>query len=156
MTKINYLEKENKNMKSELKKEKFPKGGIVYVIDYSNNEKEVYRIGKTDGMNKRKKIYNTHSLYKKKVKLYYETSCPIQIETCLRALLYKYRYKNRKDFYICDIKVMNRALNNCKKSVKCMNQIGGFEFDNRINILRYRKKRLQKARNKMQTYIKYI
>ena len=44
------------------------------------------------------KIYNTHSIHKKKVVHYVEVQCPLQLETCVRSMLYKYRFKNNKDF----------------------------------------------------------
>ncbi len=58
LEKINYLEKQNKLIINDMKKEKFPNGALVYFIDYStddNYEKNVYRLGATDDMNKRKK-----------------------------------------------------------------------------------------------------
>ena len=59
LEKINYLEKQNKLMINDLKKEKYPNGAVVYIVDYSddaNYEKDVYRLGSTDDMNKIKKI----------------------------------------------------------------------------------------------------
>ncbi len=83
MDKINYLTKENEKIKREnvkmrgdLKKETFPTGGLVYVIDYSAEDHEVYRIGKTNDMRSRKKIYDTHTLHKHKVVYLQETDCP--------------------------------------------------------------------------------
>lgn len=64
--KLNFIEIEYEELKKELKKEKFPNGGIVYIIDYSTNKESVYRLGKTGDMNTRKKIYDTHSYHKKK------------------------------------------------------------------------------------------
>ena len=55
LQKINKLEKDNNNMKNDLKKEKFPKGGLVYIIDYTDELEDTYRLGSTDNMNKRKK-----------------------------------------------------------------------------------------------------
>jgi prophage antirepressor-like protein len=130
MEKLNYLKKENENMKNEMKVEKFPDGGIVYVIDYSDDEHEIYRIGKSGDMKIRKNVYNTHMLYKKEVLHYKETECPIALETCIRAMLYKYRVKNRKDFYECDINIIKKAFKSCLDSLECMNQKGGFvSFD---------------------------
>ena len=76
---------------------------MVYVIeDYDTDNNEVYyRIGKTDNMNKRINVHNTHSIHNKKVIHYVELSCPLQLETCLRSMLYNYRYKNNKDYYKC-------------------------------------------------------
>ena len=41
MEKLNFVQKENENMKKELKKEKYPDGALIYAIDYSDNEQEI-------------------------------------------------------------------------------------------------------------------
>jgi prophage antirepressor-like protein len=128
LEKINYLEKQNKLISGDLKKESYPNGALVYFVDYSEDskyEKNVYRLGKTDNMNKRKKIYDTHMLHNKPVVLKHLTEKPLQLETCIRAMLYDYRYKNKKDFYLCDLNIIKKALKNCKKSISNMNQKGG-------------------------------
>jgi len=40
-------------------------------------------------------------------------------------MLYDYRYKNKKDFYLCDLSIIKKAFRNCKRSIKNMNQKGG-------------------------------
>lgn len=144
MKELNYLKKQNEKIKQSLKKEKYPKGGVTYAIDYSDDKDNIYRIGMTGDMEKRKKIYDTHSLYKRKVVVIEKTQCPIQFETCLRAMLYEYRYKNKKDFYICDLKVIRKAFRNCKKSIDCMKQSGGGLFNDNIGKLDKRKKKIEK------------
>jgi hypothetical protein len=55
-------------LKNDLKVEKFPEGAMVYIVEeYDENNEIYYRLGKTDDMNKRIKIYNTHSIHKKEV-----------------------------------------------------------------------------------------
>jgi len=110
-----------------LKLEKFHNGGMLYVIEDIDIDNEIYyRIGKTDNMNKRINIYNTHSIHNKKVVHYIELLCPLQLETCIRSMLYKYRYKNKKDYFKCELKLIKKAINKCIKSIKCIeNQIGG-------------------------------
>ena len=128
LDKINYLEKQNKLMTNDLKKEKYPNGALVYFVDYSNDdkyEKNVYRLGETDDMNKRKKIYDTHMLHNRNVVIKDFTKKPIPLETCIKAMLYDYRYKNKKDFYICDLSIIKKAFKNCKRSINNMNQMGG-------------------------------
>jgi hypothetical protein len=49
-----------------LKTEKYPKGALVYIMDYTDEEDDTYRLGKSDDINHRKKIYDTHTIYKKK------------------------------------------------------------------------------------------
>ena len=123
--KLNKIISDNKRMSDELKKNKFPYGGIVYAIDYSTEKEQIYRIGMTGDMNKRKRIYDSHSLYKKDVIIIEQTKCPIRLETCIRSMLYKYRYKNNKDFYICDLNDLKKAFDICTKNLKCMDQKGG-------------------------------
>jgi len=77
-------------------------------------------------LNKRIKIYNTHSLHNKKVPHYVEVACPIQLETCIRSMLYKYRYKNRKDYFKCSLSKAKKAFTECVNSIVCVeNQDGG-------------------------------
>ncbi len=142
LEKINYLEKQQKLMKNDLKKNKFPKGGLVYIIDYSDEyEKEagVFRLGKTDDMNKRKKIYDTHMLHNKSVVEKEFTDKPLQLENCIRAMLYDYRYKNKKDFFVCKKSTIKKAFKNCLRSIKNMNQTGGVNIldtlQNKVNKL---------------------
>ena len=53
------------------------------------------------------------------------TEKPLQLENCIRSMLYDYRYKNKKDFFLCDRDIIKKAFKNCKKSIKNMNQKGG-------------------------------
>jgi hypothetical protein len=141
MKKINFLEKQNNKLKNELKVDKFPNGSLVYIVDYTDEQENMYRLGQSDDMEKRKKIYDTHTIYKKNIKLMKEVSCPLQFETCLKSMLYNYRIKNRKDFYECDIKKIEKAFEKCEDSIKCMNQTGG-------NIIINNK--IQKLKNKQE------
>ena len=65
-------------------------------------------------------------LHKKQVICTEFTEKPLQLENCIRSMLYDYRYKNRKDFYICKLSEIKKAFTNCIKSIKNMNhQKGG-------------------------------
>ena len=124
--KINKLEKKNKILQHDLKIEKFPDGAMVYVVeDYDTENELYYRIGKTDDMNKRIKIYNTHTIHNRKVVHYVEVMCPLQLETCIRSMLYKYRYKNKKDFYKCSLSKAKIAFKECVKSIQCVEKQEG-------------------------------
>ena len=62
LKKINELETKNKLLQNDLKLEKFPEDAVVYVVEDFDIDGEIYyKIGKTDDMNKRIGIYNTHS-----------------------------------------------------------------------------------------------
>lgn len=129
--KINYLEKKNETFKNDLRKDTYPNGGVVYVIDFSDENKEVYRIGMTGNMNARKKLYDTHNLHNHNVVFIKQHSCPVQLESCIKSLLYDFRYKDKKDFFICSLTKIKNAFSKCENSIYCINkkninkQIGG-------------------------------
>jgi len=161
LKKINELETKNKLLENDLKLEKFPDGAIVYVVEDTDIDGELYyKIGKTDNMNKRIKIYNTHSIHNKKVVYYIELQCPLQLETCIRSMLYKYRFKNKKDYFKCSLNKIINAFNKCIESIECIeNQIGGYNLitedagnflnnittiENKIYKITYYERKLQK------------
>ena len=115
------IDKENMKLKRNLKKEKFPKGGMVYAVDYSTDDDEIYRIGKTDDMNKRKQVIDTHTIDNKPVPIYILTCCPLAIEMCIRGLLYNYRYKDRKDMFVCSLKKVKLAFRTCTSGSRKIN-----------------------------------
>ena len=143
LKKINELEIKNKLLQNDLKIEKFPKGAIVYINEeYDINGEIYYKLGKTDDMNKRIKIHNTHSIHNKNVVHYVEILCPLQLETCIRSMLYKYRYKNRKDYFKCGFNKIIKAFDKCMESIKCVeSQDGGnlvykiIYYENKLNKL---------------------
>lgn len=50
----------------------------------------------------------------------------MKLESCVRAVLYDYRY-SKKDFYECSLLKIKRAFRACMKSFSCVNdkQTGG-------------------------------
>ena len=116
------VDKENTKLKKDLRKESFPKGGLVYAIDFSTDT-EIYRVGMTTNMKNRKEVINSHTLNKKNVAFYLETSCPRQLESCVRSLLYDFRYKDRKDFYICPLNRIKLAFRSCAREIKKIKKI---------------------------------
>jgi prophage antirepressor-like protein len=126
---INYLQKQTKTMEANLKKDKYPNGALVYIMDYSDDDTKlpgIYRLGMSKNLKFRKQVYDTHTLNNKKV-IYHElVHDPIRLEYCLRSMLYKYRYRDNKDFYVCSLAVIKRAFKKCLESLKSMNtQTGG-------------------------------
>jgi hypothetical protein len=164
---LKFLKKENEILKNDMKKECFPDGGIVYVIDYSEDDNNIYRIGMTNCMNKRKSLYDTHTLHKKKVIHMIESDCPLRLETCIRSMLYDKRYKNNKDYFICSLQTIKRAFTTCLKSIECMNQKGGGingslddKIQNKISLLEKKRKMIREkikgTKKYMETIDKYI
>jgi prophage antirepressor-like protein len=131
--KLNYFMEENKLIKNDLKKNKYPNGAVVYVIDYSTKYESIYRLGRTTDMKKRKKLYDTHMIHKRNVVIMKETKDPIRLETCVRAMLYDHRYKDNKDFFICNLSIIKNAFSNCIKSIKLINNMKGGSKNNNKN-----------------------
>lgn len=132
---INILVKQNKLYKNDLAKTKYPDGGVFYVVDYSDDQGEMYRIGITDKMKNRKKGYDTHTLHKHQVVLIEEIENPVKLENCMKGALHDYRYRNNKDFYECSLGYIKKKLRLCLKCVaKDDEQKGGYEnyIDDRI------------------------
>jgi prophage antirepressor-like protein len=129
LKKINELEKQNKILKHDLKVEQFPEGAMVYITEeYDIDGNIMYKLGKTDNMNKRIKVHNTHTIHNKKVIYHIELECPLQLETCIRSMLYKYRYKNNKDIYNCTLNKIKKAFETCIDSIKCINEQDGGSY----------------------------
>lgn len=163
--KLKYVKKQRDEFEKDIQHEIYPDGALVYAIDYSseNNGKKTYRIGMTGNMKLRKKIYNTHTLHNHKVVFMVETKTPYKLETCIRAMLYDYRYKPvKKDFYICTLDRIKTAFKTCISSLKHMdnkkksgskrNQTGGTSnlfFNRQINLLETKKTTLKTKINKI-------
>lgn len=54
-----------------------------------------------------------------------ETTCPVKLESCIRSMLYDYRYRDNKDFFICSISKIKTAFRSCIKSITCVNEAKG-------------------------------
>lgn len=126
--KIKILEHNNKLLKKNLTKNKYPKGTHVYVIE----DEKLYKIGYTLDLKKRIQVYNTGKANKATYAYYKKTNCGYEIELCMKAILNKYIYKSNKEFYDCDLdKIINSIIKCIKIESKCkkcddINQIGGY------------------------------
>ncbi len=118
MNELDSVKRNNEIMKRDLKHENFPEGGMVYAIVYSENGKEAYKIGKTTNMKKRKAAYNSHSFHKKELVIKMKTPYPSQLETIIKGSLEPYRYKDKKDVYICDLDTLKKMFTDSNKYLK--------------------------------------
>lgn len=127
---INDLIKQNEILKNDLKKEKFPLGGITYAINYSVDDDYIFRIGATKNLTDRKKIYNTHTIHKHQIFYYVENNNPFQFEKCVKCMLDDYRLYDKKDFFACSPDTIIKAFKICEKNIskfkKCQ-QTGGVD-----------------------------
>jgi hypothetical protein len=150
--KISFLQDQNKKLRSDMKKEKYPKGAVFYVLDYTDDYEDevtgtekVYRIGIADDMKSRKALYDTHMLHNKKAVINEELKNPSQFEICMESALYDYRYSDRKSFYICSKKVLMNSFEKCKKmllSKKVQKGGGDNIFEDDISELQKKKQEI--------------
>lgn len=91
---------------------------------------------------------------KKNVVEIIKTQCPLKLESCIRSMLYEYRYKNKKDFFICDLKIIKKAIKACLDGFECINQNGGFYLKNEIanikKIIKSNKTKISKLNKKIE------
>ena len=125
---IDQLVAQNAVMQNDLRKNKYPSGGLLYVIEEEPGE---YRIGMTFDMQKRKYIYDTHSLHKKNVVFMMEHNCPRRLEKCVVLGLEPHRYRDNKDYFIRPLQTIVAVINECATLLKTCDQLGG------SNILSY-------------------
>ena len=135
--KIKILEINNKKLKKNLTKKKYPNGYHIYVIE----DDGLFKIGYAKDLNNRLKVYNTGKANKAEYVYYKKTNCAKEIEICLKALLNKYIYKSNKEFYDCSLNTIIKAIKKClnieEKCIKCkdIKQQEGGAFNNTNNIL---------------------
>jgi prophage antirepressor-like protein len=104
--------KQIKKLEKNQKKEKYPDGGILYIMKpYSN--KNFVKIGMTYDMNARVKSYGTSFPDKPDIVYWVKIMNPAQIEICLKAALYDYLYRNKKEQYKCKLEKVINSINNC-------------------------------------------
>ena len=86
----------------------------------------------------------------------------MKLELCVRSMLYNFRYKNKKDFYICDLKIIKDAINICIKDQKNINnknlknQIGGYGSNLLNTLLINMKNDKEKIINKIEKFEKIL
>lgn len=116
-------------------------------------------------MNSRKKIHNTHTLHNHDVAHIVESKCPLQLETCIRTMLYNFRYSGKKDFYECKLSVIKNAFSVCTKALYQMNkQKGGSKtngknqsknfIEKKIFLLKKREEEIRKKNKKLNKILK--
>jgi prophage antirepressor-like protein len=108
------LKQRNKVLEHNQKKTKYPKGGMIYIKRSSIiSDKKINKIGKTTNMNARDDTYNTTVADDTYTVSYIPVDDPDGIEMCLRGMLFKYRYRGKKEFYVCSVRTILQKLDVC-------------------------------------------
>lgn len=121
-------------LENNLKKQKFPIKGAIYVIGIDDG----YKIGKTNNMNKRYELYKNAHKDNPEIKYIFYTHDIDQLETCVKNTLKYEQYRNRKEYYLLELNDIINEIKRCGdfitnfkcKSCKTKNKIS--EFDNHI------------------------
>ncbi len=122
-----------KQLEKNQKKEKYPNGGIIYVMR-PYPEEDFLKIGISDIMNERVGSYGTSFPNKTDILYWFASKSPKQIELCLRAGLYIYRYGPiKKEMFKCKLKKVINTINNCKNILPRINTKMSREEENKFN-----------------------
>lgn len=123
--KIDLLTKQRDQLLKNQKPKEYPDGMYIYALKSPANElyPEMFKIGITDSLNKRISTYNsiaTNRLdyaYIKKLK-----SNSKEIDNCIKAMLYQYRYRSNKEHFVCSLDKIKTAVNACINANKECNR----------------------------------
>lgn len=116
--KIKLLEQSNKILKSNMQTNKFPTGTYIYILE----DEGLYKIGYTNNLTKRLHNYNIGKANKLSYSYYKKTNCGKEIELCLKVMLKRYLYKQRKEFYNCKLDIIINKISKCLKIEKTCKQ----------------------------------
>lgn len=124
--KLNQIIYEQKNqiniLEHNLKKPKYDKGGIIYILRVINdkinlnlniNETLYLKFGRTKNMNKRKPLYDTCTHNKVQVLKTIQVNNPKIIEQCVIELMNKYQIQNRKEYFKCSYNQLINVISQC-------------------------------------------
>lgn len=111
---LDEYKKRVKVLENNQRKERYPEGGYVYIVKPVNLNNDLYKIGKTNDLNKRLSTYNTTVPDKVMVVDKLKVESPIAVEHCVKAYLYKYRYMNNKEYYNIDPETIMKVIKHCR------------------------------------------
>lgn len=93
----------------------------------------MYKVGITNSLQSRIKTYNTGNANNVEYEYIKKTKCtryarrrlyrrPNEIEQCVKAILYKYRYRKNREFFTCSLNKIIKTIDSCIKiEKKCNN-----------------------------------
>lgn len=113
---LDNYKKKIKILENNQKKEKYPKGGYVYVVQPPGYEiaDEIFKPGKTDeNLNKILNTYNTTVPDKVIVRYKLKVEDPTAVEYCVKGFLHEYRYSDRKEYYKIKLSKIKRIIKDC-------------------------------------------
>lgn len=124
--KVSLLTKQKNELLENQKPKSYPDGMYMYALKSPASEiyPEMYKVGITDSLNKRITSYNsiaTNRLaYAYVKKIQYNSK---EIDNCVKAMLYQYRYRSNKEHFECSLEKIKKAIGVCVKANKVCNPL---------------------------------
>lgn len=158
---INYYKTHFANNINRLAKKK----KYVYII-LVNKNKNIQKFGRTKDIRKRLYNYATGNDKHPDIKFILIVDDPIRVESCTKALIEKYQFKNKQELYKIDYDVLKLAIFDCADMIKSLDEkmknnqnydtyvvydeFEEYEYlDINNNIIGYEKKPLKKISKKL-------
>jgi hypothetical protein len=124
------LDKKIKLLENDLRKDTSATGKYCYIFEETDQFGETYyRLGQSGNIKMRMNNHNSSSIHKKVISYKIKTPNILHFESCLRGVIYDFRYKNNKDYFKISKNKIEEAINNCgnivKKFKNTSKQLGG-------------------------------
>ena len=99
-----------KNQKPKLKRKK---GGVIYIIEAMNTETTLYKIGKSQDLEKRLKTYNTGNANDIDPLFELYVKDKDAVELCVKSAVKKFQYRKYKEVYELDLQMLKEVVVSC-------------------------------------------
>lgn len=118
-TLIQGINAEIKDMQKSMKpKSKEDSAGYIYVIKASTQKDSVYKIGRTQDLNKRLETYQTGSLEGVELVYKFRTDNHKKTEACVKLMLKERQMRKYKEVYEANIDFIKHIIQQCDETVK--------------------------------------
>ena len=116
---INDLNKELGLVKVNIKKPTEVIGGHIYILKAMNtSQKDMYKLGNSDDMKKRLRVYNTGNANNIEPLFVMKVDDIKMVEGCIKNLAREYQYKKNKEVYNIDFEFLQKLCVKCKNFIK--------------------------------------
>jgi phage anti-repressor protein len=106
-------------IRNNIKKPKEIIGGNIYIIKAMNTTiKNMFKIGNTDDMKKRLRVYNTGNANNIEPLFIMKVDDINMVEGCIKNISKKYQYKKNKEVYNIDFEFLQKLCLKCKNFIK--------------------------------------
>lgn len=97
-------------------------GKCVYIL-VADAKKDIFKFGKTDDLRKRLRTYITGRCTHPAIKFIMLVENKDCVETCVKALLYKFQYRKNQEIYKIELDTIRKAIMTCGVSQLVFNSI---------------------------------